>query len=120
VSKVIDRDFIRDLGNDIQRSADAHLPGGARSAASAVQTMQGAGQSGGASGSLSGFPLVPSSVAVMLMPKVLGAGVGLTRTCCRLTHKPAAHQLLRLINHRQVSRTRLEYRTPKPEHCGWP
>lgn len=47
MDKVIDRDFIRDLGKNIERSADANLPGAARSAASAVQTMQGAGQSGG-------------------------------------------------------------------------
>ncbi len=44
---MIDRDFIRNLGKNIERSADANLPGAARSAASAVQTMQGAGQSGG-------------------------------------------------------------------------
>lgn len=47
MAKVIDRDFIRSLGNNIQRSADTNLPGAARSAASAVDTMQGAGQSGG-------------------------------------------------------------------------
>lgn len=47
MAKVIDRDFIRRLGKDIERSADSNLPGAARTADSAVQTMQGAGQSGG-------------------------------------------------------------------------
>lgn len=47
VSKVIDRDFIRRLDNNIQRSADTNLPGAAQSASSAVTTMMDAGQAGG-------------------------------------------------------------------------
>jgi hypothetical protein len=45
--KVIDQDFVENLGKNIQRSADSSLPTAAQQAGSAADTMQGAGQSGG-------------------------------------------------------------------------
>lgn len=45
--KVIDRDFVRNLGKGIQRSADESLPQASRLASQAADSMQAAGQSGG-------------------------------------------------------------------------
>jgi hypothetical protein len=46
-TKLIDRDFVRNLGKGIQRSADESLPQASQLAGQAADSMQAAGQSGG-------------------------------------------------------------------------
>ena len=46
-TRVIDREFIRDLGRNIDRAAEADLPSAKSSARDAQDAMMGAGQAGG-------------------------------------------------------------------------
>lgn len=47
VGKVIDREFVRDLGKKIESSSDESVPGAKQAAVQAQETMQTAGQGGG-------------------------------------------------------------------------